>query len=526
MEKFKAVEKEMKTKAYSKEGLQAAAKLDPKEREKAEACDFLSKMVEDLERQVEQIETETEVLGASTKKGKKADAQKAERIGELERMTERHKWHQSRLELMLRSLENGVLEVDQVRDLEEEIRYYVENNSEVDFIENDTMYDELDLQEEEDLFGMPADGDRQSSLDAQSLADDQAETAPLAKQKSTSASEPSTAAVRRPSIQLKSPLPALATLHTPGPVAANGPVISNPKPAPPPTRTPGEPLKYASAAAAAAASDKNGLGLTSFPPPVRELGQPLGLSPIPATVKAVAAASPAGSAVQPIPQQIKATVPAAESPVPSSVKLSGVSAPKPDRKKTPAPEEEKRAVETDKTTEEILPPSTPSLTNGDTHSEAEEEESVWHLPSSLSDLIESFDAAKSSAFQPLSMPSAQHVFSISGKSFPETVDSERPQHYRPTNPYPYTPHHYPQEPAHIFETPELYGRCETETLFYSFYYKQGTYQQYAAAKALKAASWRFHKQYQTWFQRHEEPKDITEDYEQGTYRFFDYESTW
>ena len=63
-------------------------------------------------------------------------------------------------------------------------------------------------------------------------------------------------------------------------------------------------------------------------------------------------------------------------------------------------------------------------------------------------------------------------------------------------------------------------------LFYAFYYRQNTYQQYLAAKALKSQSWRFHKQYQTWFQRHEEPKAITEDYEQGTYRFFDYESTW
>jgi CCR4-NOT transcriptional regulation complex NOT5 subunit len=67
---------------------------------------------------------------------------------------------------------------------------------------------------------------------------------------------------------------------------------------------------------------------------------------------------------------------------------------------------------------------------------------------------------------------------------------------------------------------------DTDTLFYAFYYRQGTYQQYLSAKALKQQSWRFHKQYQTWFQRHEEPKAITEDYEQGTYRFFDYESTW
>jgi len=51
MEKFKAVEKAMKTKAYSKEGLSAAAKLDPKERAKMEACEFLSNMVDELERQ-------------------------------------------------------------------------------------------------------------------------------------------------------------------------------------------------------------------------------------------------------------------------------------------------------------------------------------------------------------------------------------------------------------------------------------------------------------------------------------------
>ncbi|KAI7724009.1 hypothetical protein KC322_g384, partial [Hortaea werneckii] len=53
-----------------------------------------------------------------------------------------------------------------------------------------------------------------------------------------------------------------------------------------------------------------------------------------------------------------------------------------------------------------------------------------------------------------------------------------------------------------------------------------SYHQYLAAKALKGQSWRFHKQYQTWFQRHEEPKVISEEFEQGTYRFFDYESTW
>lgn len=110
---------------------------------------------------------------------------------------------------------------------------------------------------------------------------------------------------------------------------------------------------------------------------------------------------------------------------------------------------------------------------------------------------------------------------------PDPGDAEKPRHYKPQNPY-NTPLYYPQEPLPIFDDPRLYetGKIDTDTLFYIFYYRQGTYQQYLAAKALKNQSWRFHKQYQTWFQRHEEPKTITEEFEQGTYRFFDYESTW
>ncbi|KAI7098507.1 hypothetical protein KC316_g21145, partial [Hortaea werneckii] len=68
MEMFKAVEKEMKTKAYSKEGLSAAAKLDPKEQEKLELCNFLGEMVDELARQIESQEAEAETLHAGLKK--------------------------------------------------------------------------------------------------------------------------------------------------------------------------------------------------------------------------------------------------------------------------------------------------------------------------------------------------------------------------------------------------------------------------------------------------------------------------
>ena len=43
---------------------------------------------------------------------------------------------------------------------------------------------------------------------------------------------------------------------------------------------------------------------------------------------------------------------------------------------------------------------------------------------------------------------------------------------------------------------------------------EGTKAQYLAAKALKKQSWRFHTKYMMWFQRHEEPKIINDEFEQ------------
>lgn len=43
---------------------------------------------------------------------------------------------------------------------------------------------------------------------------------------------------------------------------------------------------------------------------------------------------------------------------------------------------------------------------------------------------------------------------------------------------------------------------------------EGTKAQFLAAKALKKQSWRFHTKYMMWFQRHEEPKIINEEFEQ------------
>jgi CCR4-NOT transcription complex subunit 3 len=87
-------------------------------------------------------------------------------------------------------------------------------------------------------------------------------------------------------------------------------------------------------------------------------------------------------------------------------------------------------------------------------------------------------------------------------------------------------HNFPIIRPAILDQPSFYDRLDLDTLFTIFYYQPQSYAQYLAARELKRQSWRFHKKYLTWFQRHEEPKIITEDYEQGTYIYFDYEGSW
>ena len=128
MEKFKACEKEMKTKAFSKEGLIQSAKLDPKAQEKMETTQWLQTQVEELLLQVEQAEAEIETLQGGGKKKNKGGAS-SERLEVLERLNERRKWHISRLEIILRLLDNGTLSPERVIDLKEDVTYFVDSNT-------------------------------------------------------------------------------------------------------------------------------------------------------------------------------------------------------------------------------------------------------------------------------------------------------------------------------------------------------------------------------------------------------------
>jgi len=188
------------------------------------------------------------------------------------------------------------------------------------------MYDDLNLQEEEDNYGMNNDNDRVSSQDTQSVQDETPEIETRSNSipgKSKAPVEPPVAAARRPSTQMKSPLPTLATLHTPSPTLSNG-TISHMKPAAVPTRAPGETLKYASAAAAAAASDKSNMGIAPLPPPPEALPAPSSSvthPPLPSHVARQPSLTSSPTAVNSQPASVNQT-PVTRSSVPTTASVS------------------------------------------------------------------------------------------------------------------------------------------------------------------------------------------------------------
>ena len=146
MEKFKIVERETKTKAYSKEGLTSGQKLDPAERERADISQWLNQCIETLNIQMDQFEAEIENL-SNTKK-KKGRNDQAEQMDALNSLLEKHRDHVQKLETLLRMLDNNTVEINQIKDIKDDLDYYIENCQDPEFIENEEIYEEIDGLEE------------------------------------------------------------------------------------------------------------------------------------------------------------------------------------------------------------------------------------------------------------------------------------------------------------------------------------------------------------------------------------------
>ncbi|EOR04937.1 hypothetical protein E3P92_00238 [Wallemia ichthyophaga] len=490
MERFKACEKEIKTKAFSKEGLIAATRLDPKDQVKHECSNWLGQFVDELSRQIETTEAEIEHISGATSKRSKKSSGTQERVSELENLNERRNWHISRLELTLRLLENDQLSVDQINNIKDDIQYFVESNAEEEFEEDEGIYDELNLDEEEQMYGMGAANsqgidEQASSHDSISITDEPVQPPSKPSKKSSIDEDIATpkkikkSSFTSPDSSNSGAIPAPNFNQEPVARTTQSPASLQAKPAPaPPT------IKYATAAANAVAN-----------------------TAVPTTSEGE--------------EQIKESLQGEDGVGAGVGVIEGDELDTP-QQDTQVPHSPPQLQST--TFEE---PTTQIQSHPQSHTQPQTSQSAASsngLPYVLSDLATSFETAKQKSTSNTADRLHQALES-SVDGIPDAADAERPRYYVPKNLWT-SPSYYPQVPKKDLEHPSLFSRLETDTLFYIFYYMQGTYQQYLAARELKKQSWRFHKQYLTWFQRHSEPSQITDDYEQGAYIYFDWEGTW
>ncbi|CAH1273753.1 CNOT3 [Branchiostoma lanceolatum] len=665
MERFKVVERETKTKAYSKEGLGLAQKVDPAQKERDDTIQWLTDSIERLTLQVDQFESEVEAVQASSKK-KKLDKDRQGRVDELKTLLERHRYHIKQLETLLRMLDNSAVEVEQIKNIKDEVEYYIEASQDPDFEENEYLYDDFDMEEMEKNLGTiiatsPSeiglmsdevfDKEKANAEQAMELANSSSPTpnSPSTnhskekddkKERSKSTDEPvKPVATRSSSLPSSSSTTTTANgSKTPSKSASVSSSASNHVVATPPAGP-----AYAAAAAGQTSTENSNH------------------SSVPAWSSVTAhhnETSPSGTAQQPRPPVTPPTAIAkpqqripdgqlseatanslnhSQGSVPSSV------APTPPVNSAPGPIVSQTATpmtiaansvtstkdlaslglvnmsSASTTSSTMSAPSTPGksepLMNGPSSLNAAEykfsqittnllflfgqdqqsSESMTSLKSMAEKAVvnagleehlqtQQFSTEESGAFSSGSAVPTTPTLSDSGRlakisslfssttttttdsqatvqppptteahlqpilgvaplgpvplskdnvyglgmleasyhHMPHPSDSEKLRQYLPRNPCP-TPPYYPQHPLPHSDSLEFFTRLSTETLFFIFYYLEGTKAQYLAAKALKKQSWRFHTKYMMWFQRHEEPKTITDEYEQGTYIYFDYE---
>uniref|UniRef100_A0A8C8SEL7 CCR4-NOT transcription complex subunit 3 n=1 Tax=Pelusios castaneus TaxID=367368 RepID=A0A8C8SEL7_9SAUR len=600
MERFKVVERETKTKAYSKEGLGLAQKVDPAQKEKEEVGQWLTNTIDTLNMQVDQSESEVESLSVQTRK-KKGDKDKQDRIEGLKRHIEKHRYHIRMLETILRMLDNDSIQVDSIRKIKDDVEYYVDSSQDPDFEENEFLYDDLDLEDipqalvatsppshshmEDEIFNQSS-STPTSTTSSSPIPPSPANcttvrshpapcgmTPPPSPAKNGSKSihnnHPPPSPAVTPSYQLGSSSSNLSSLGNGPGSNSNGAVSSSSgtgstgaKANPAAGHTPSTPTPYAQAVAPPPpgantsqprppsaqqnASKQN--GATSYSSVVADSASDSVLSSSgPSLPSQPAAHNPASSAVKepsgaPAPPSassgllVPMTVNTPSSPTPSFSEakpgqplLNGP----PQFSSTPeikAPEPlsslksmaERAAIGS--SIEDPVPslhlPERDILISSTTSQPASSQPAIQlsevNIPLSLGVCpLGPVPLTKEQLYQQAMEEAAWH-------HMPHPSDSERIRQYLPRNPCPTPPYHHQMPPLHS-DTVEFYQRLSTETLFFIFYYLEGTKAQYLAAKALKKQSWRFHTKYMMWFQRHEEPKTITDEFEQGTYIYFDYE---
>ncbi|KAG5503336.1 hypothetical protein GH5_04406 [Leishmania sp. Ghana 2012 LV757] len=535
METFRAIEREMKTKAFSNEGLASAAL------EKADSAteQWLKDAIEEGRKKIELLEYEVQKANnGRVRRGKQQ--QKSEYQVRLENLqTHFFKW-----ESLLRMVNNEELDTDEVDDLQESIQKVLEDDVDLEVMEDMSIYDSFDIPEPKAKPVVPFDVSDYEDKKAQSP-----KTAIKAK-------TPMSTLQAKASPFITSPK---ETGTSPAVVKGASPTPVSPSVLPPAsTQAPQKQQKPQQQPAAFSNLTDNGEEETvpewmdddmdtanddTFGDDAMSGGITIG------------SLAEMASATNKVAQDWERPHKPIGPPEPKTVKLADHSYAASEEKPKPTPPAaaptlnawERRAAEQQSRIKaqqqqyasdaaSSVAPSGPVAAASEAtvpeaaapplgHSAATTYSSTL-AGSTHTDPIQPFPpipgAAPGSKFTPKKI---HELLDMSLGNLPHTLDVQRQRPYEPPNAIDAIPY-FPQEVLPVLSNKDVYHHMDLDTLFFIFYYHQKSYQQYFAAKELKARSYRYHTKQQRWYQRLERPQTTTETEERGSYTFFDFEDKW
>ncbi|KAL0225423.1 hypothetical protein RCL1_003335 [Eukaryota sp. TZLM3-RCL] len=542
MERFKIIERQSKTKAYSREGLAQAAE-DEETLKVQVLIEWFQRMISELEGQVEQHEANIETISARKRGSKKMKQDDLDEIESAKFKMERHRHHIKQMELIMRLLTNGDINPDAVELIKDSLEYYVTSNEEPEFFEDMELYDQLELDEiagtELENIGILGStrSEDQSELDTDT---EEKPPVPVKKAQSTTSVSSSSSKVKesqesftrsdsKRSSAAPSPIPTTTkSLDSKQPVQPK--LSKSTPPITPYCNIPSNIHKNNSSSNLSASAKPSSPLPASLVPKVPPKTQP---SPVlsasaPPLVTETRPSSASQNSIPTTTPQV-ASNPQSNPPIqqtlPSSPSISSSDI-----------SSDKQPIIAEK-----LSQSSPAQIPVVSQENASKPKSI--LQSSTLETTDQTPIIDISEFLPppppemittnLQLPpvpefSYQQIMSILEKSaqyVPTSYDSRPPNRVLPRNPYK-TPSFFPQQSPSFLNNPQMFEKLDVDTLFYIFFFHQSSPHQFLAAKELKRQHWRFHKKFLTFFRRHQEPKTATDDYEEGAYVYFDYEPDW
>lgn len=493
MDHFKDFERESKTKRFSQVGLNKGDRADPEVQKRREMITWIQDLLSDLEKEFDELTVEDQRL--TSRKPSKNSKEEAN-LALTKRVLESHRWHMNKLEQLQRKLNNEDVNVESLEMLKDSLTNYMDEGinqrTAEGFMDFNASYDDFNLEEVEDYL---AAGREKDDEQKEEVKKEEPKPKEPAKHKAPSISVHPRPVEEKPKEKVASEQiatrvlaqppahqsPSQASHAMPSALAAAAAPVASPAPKPhvpkqltvvPPPQVPSQRPVHVGPA--------DGIGPT-VPPPSKP-------PPAPLAVAAVAAHVPPPAQPPPPPPSY------ALLPTPAAGRLGALPF--------------------------VVPPPPPYEAPPIAQAQGQDQIAVAE---GLADL--QYDAALTEEQE------RNHaLLEASGRFMPLPSDRRKNRSYSPMIPYIHRDAAgralYPEEPHRSSEDPIYFAHYKHETLFFIFYFQQGTYQQYLAAKELNMATWRYHTKYHTWFRRADQPVYTASDLEQGAYVYFDFETKW